>query len=361
MKIALVGSAPSSIRLAPYSDPSWTVWGCSPAVYPQAPRVNEWFELHRWEPPVIGKAEQQVAWFSPEYCMWMARHPCVWMQEPVPEIPNSKRLPAEELVRKYGSYFFTSSLSWMFAMAIERILEARSARRIAEQIDAAAVNGEAREPDCIGLWGVDMAATEEYGYQRAGCQFFAQIAQQLNIEVVVPHESDLLLPPPLYGIVEADPMHIKLVARRNELQGKLEAERQMLAAHQHNVSFLQGALDDLAYMMGTWIQLDKGGAKFAEIFNQPPLMAVDTKTGKVTYLDEEAYIDEKVYKEINKYGIFQPPPATDEILPGPVMYGGESGGSMNHDIPHPGKVMYLDEVGKNPDDGKYPGMDIRKT
>ena len=288
MKIALIGSAPSSIRLAPYTDPSWSIWGCSPAVYPQAPRVNEWFELHRWEPPVIGKAEQQVAWFSPEYCMWMARHPCVWMQEAITEIPNSKRLPAEELVRKYGSYFFTSSLAWMFAMAIERILAERE-ERVKRGVMSQA---ESTDGDCIGLWGVDMAATEEYGYQRAGCQFFAQIAQQLNIEVVVPPESDLLLPPPLYGIVENDPMHIKLVARRNELQGKLDHEKQMLEMHKHNVSFLQGAIDDLAYMMGTWIQLDKGGAKFAEIFNQPPLMAVDTNTGKVTYLDEEKYREE---------------------------------------------------------------------
>ena len=141
-----------------------------------------------------------------------------------------------------------------------------------------------------------MSATEEWGYQRAGCQFFAQIAQQLNIEVVVPPESDLLLPPPLYGIVENDPMHIKLVARRNELQGKLDHEKQMLEMHKHNVSFLQGAIDDLAYMMGTWIQLDKGGAKFAEMFAPPPMVeftpsppAEEPRAGSVTYLDEETY------------------------------------------------------------------------
>ena len=28
LKIALIGSAPSSIQQAPYHDPSWLVWGC---------------------------------------------------------------------------------------------------------------------------------------------------------------------------------------------------------------------------------------------------------------------------------------------------------------------------------------------
>ena len=30
LKIALVGTAPSSRMLAPYNDPSWKIWGCSP-------------------------------------------------------------------------------------------------------------------------------------------------------------------------------------------------------------------------------------------------------------------------------------------------------------------------------------------
>jgi len=269
MRIALIGSAPSSIKLAPYGDPVWKIWGCSPAVYPQIPRAEAWFELHRWEPPVIGKAEQQVAWFSPEYCLWMARHPLVWMAEPVPEIPNSRRLPAEELVRKYGPYFFTSSLAWMFAMAIEAILDER----------AGITPADPTGPDSIGLWGVDMAATEEYGYQRAGCQFFAQIAQQLDIQVIVPPESDLLMPAPLYGIAESDPMMIKLTSRKAELQGKLAYEQNALAAHQHNVAFLQGAIDDLTYMLGTWVQLDKGGTKFMEIFGQPTVSEISTAVG----------------------------------------------------------------------------------
>ena len=56
LKIALIGSAPSSIQQAPYHDPSWLVWGCSPGAYGVVPkgRSNVWWELHLYEQ--IGRA-----------------------------------------------------------------------------------------------------------------------------------------------------------------------------------------------------------------------------------------------------------------------------------------------------------------
>lgn len=236
MKIALIGSAPSSARLAPYGDPSWQIWGCSPGLYPVAQRIDAWFELHRWEPPVIGKPDQQRPWFSPEYVAWMGQQKLVWMVNPVKEIPNSKELPVGELVQKYGSYFFTSSLAWMFAMALNAIRE----------------SGDT--DNTIGMWGVDMAASEEYGYQRAGCQFFIQLALNMGIEVIIPPESDLLRPAPLYGICETYPVHIKMLERKRELEGRLAAVRATRANAEREEHFLMGAIDDTTYMMNTWLE-----------------------------------------------------------------------------------------------------------
>lgn len=221
MKVALIGSAPSSVRLAPYGDSDWKVWGCSPGVYGIAPRVDAWFELHRYEPG--------QSWFSPEYCQWMNRLKVpLYMAEVRVEQPASVRLPQEELVAKYGPYFFTSSLAWMMAMAIEQ------------------------GATTIGLWGVDMAATEEYGYQRAGCQFFAMLAASRGIEVGVPPESDLFRPMPLYGVDEIKHSSIKTLARRRELESRLAQavhQKQELEKGEH---FLKGALDDLNYVQNTW-------------------------------------------------------------------------------------------------------------
>lgn len=135
-RIACLGSAPSSIRFAPFDDPSWTIWGCSPALYPQARRIDAWWELHRMEEPVIGQAGLQVPWFSPEYIQWLKqlRVP-LYMATALAEYPTSVAYPIRQMIDKYGPYVWTSSLAYMVILAME-------------------------DPECveIGMWGVDMAA-----------------------------------------------------------------------------------------------------------------------------------------------------------------------------------------------------------
>lgn len=256
MKIAILGSAPSSLELAPYSDPSWVIWGCSPGVYATAARTEEWFEIHRWEPGVIGKPHTQKPWFSPEYVAWMAKHPKVWVIKATPDLPNCVELPVEQLMKKYGCYWFTSTIAWMLAMAIDRILENRAERLM---------RGEKYPDDfdVIGLWGVDMAANEEYGYQRAGCQRFIEIAANLHIKIEVPPESDLLMPAPQYGLCEHSPMHIKLLRRRGEITTRLQQAQHAYESAKQNVQFLTGALDDINYMLNTWVH--EGPAYVADL------------------------------------------------------------------------------------------------
>ena len=242
MQIAILGSAPSSMTLAPFGNPEFKIWACSPGTYASLARCDAFFELHRWEPGVVGQPATQKPWFSPEYVQWMAmRDPArcpVWMQEPVQEIPASRALPVDDLVQKYGNYFFTSSIAFMLACAIEDIIEAMD-------------NGD-RGPHTIALFGVDMAANEEYGYQRAGCQHFLLLAADLGIQIHIPPESDLLRPMPLYGISEGSHWMIKATSRRRELEQRLGQAEQALKNYEREVAFLRGALDDLEYHVKTW-------------------------------------------------------------------------------------------------------------
>lgn len=237
----LLGSAPSSLRLAPFGNPDWYMIGCSPGVYGIAPRVDCWFELHRYEPG--------QPWFSPEYCQFLAKFAGpVYMAEVRGEIPHSVEVPIADLIVKYGPYFFTSSLAYMLAMAIEAGFEK------------------------IMLAGVDMAATEEYGYQRAGCQFFAMIAKAHGIEIGVPPESDLFRPAPLYGISEISHGRIKILARRRELEGRIAAALQTQQNAKDETVFLRGALDDLTWCEQTWHgNVDGMGSRFVEPPTVPAL------------------------------------------------------------------------------------------
>lgn len=233
-KLCLLGSAPSSLRLAPYGNQDWAMCGCSPGVYGVAPRTEAWVELHRYEPG--------QPWFSPEYCQFLNKYPGpVWMAEKRSEVPNSIELPLVELIQKYSPYFFTSSLAYMMAMAIEAQFKS------------------------IALFGVDMAAASEYKDQRLGCQFFALIAKAHGIEVGVPPESDLFRPAPLYGVSEISHARIKITARRRELEARVA---NALAAQQQakdETLFLRGALEDMEWNEMDWMgNVDGPSSRFLE-------------------------------------------------------------------------------------------------
>lgn len=232
-RIALVGSAPSSVRLAPYGKQDWHIVGCSPGAYGVAgPHAQGWMELHRWEPQVAGHAGTGQSWFSPEYVEFLVRFKGqVFMLDPLPpEVPNAVAVDYNGLMEEFGPYFFTSSLSWMMGMAI--------------------MTPGVEE---IGMWGVDMAATEEYQWQRPGLQFFLQEAIKRGIEVTLPPESDLLQPALWYGVCETNPMFIKLQARKREIEGRLAGVNQTLQVKEQEKHFLSGALDDINYMIQTWV------------------------------------------------------------------------------------------------------------
>ncbi len=292
MKIAVLGSASSSIGRAPFKDSAyhawtqgkldyiqkahdavpgdWDMWGCSPGCWAVVPRATRWFEVHRWE---VG-----VPWFSPEYLEFMRRFKGpVYTGGEVPEIPNHVVYPIDYIEEKFSSYFLTSSLALMMALAIDTIERIRLARRSHQEAKAEQRRLDAGVPaecltvfhqlphgideaelekddndDVIGMWGVDMAAADEYAYQRPGCQFFVLEAMRRNIGFYLPPESDLMRPQPVYGISEWDHNSIKLTSRARELNAALgDAQRQIGELNMRSAG-LQGEQHALQAFVSTW-------------------------------------------------------------------------------------------------------------
>jgi len=240
-KIAILGTAPSSMALAPFADKSWAIWACSPGAFPMCAqnRSDVWFEPHRWQPTAPGKpyAPGTKPWFSADFHTFLREHKGpVFMSQVQPSIPSSVRIPYEDLIAKYGPYFWTSTIVYMIAMAIDQ-LQDRAARG---------------EETVIGLWGVDMSATEEWAYQRPGCQNFIGLAQSLGINVLLPEESDLMRPPTMYGIGEHNPRHISLLARKTSIEAQ---KAQAVANHQQiaqNINVFNGQLAELEHVLNSW-------------------------------------------------------------------------------------------------------------
>lgn len=239
LKIALVGTAPSSRMLAPFNDPTWQIWGCSPGNMNVLPRYDAWFEIHSnllW-PECISYGRPYIDWLKTLKCP-------VYMQErwPSPEgdwtdikeiVPNATAIPWQDMVKEFGEDFFTSSFAWMMAQAM--------------------IKG-ANE---IALFGIDMASRDEYIIQRPGFYFFRHEARRRGIKVTAPNESDIMQSPPLYAISDSTPLGRKILAREAEIKGRIGpmiAERDKLS---HNITYLQGALEDLDYFKAIWTGAQK--------------------------------------------------------------------------------------------------------
>ena len=237
MNIVILGTAQASMNLAPFANDDWNVWACSPGTY-NVPKIHRFFELHRWEPG--------QSWFQPDYIRFLEQFEGpVYMSSKVASVKNCTLLPWKELVAIYGPYFFTSSIAWMMAMAIEA-----GAKKIA-------------------LYGVDMAHNTEYKDQRLGCQYMATIARAQGIEVGVPPESDLFRPAALYGVCEGSHSWIKQTQRSRELAARLNTLEQDMLAKRDEINHIKGAMDDLDWQVTSWF----GGADDISIeFIEPALV-----------------------------------------------------------------------------------------
>lgn len=230
LKVALVGTAPSSRMLAPFNDPTWEIWVCSPGNMNIIPRATRWFEIHAnlmWEEHK-SYGEPYVKWLNEN------KFPKGTYMQDQSLVPHAITFPKDELVKDFGPYFFTSSFAWMMALAIKE---------------------GAKE---IGLYGVDMASRDEYILQRAGGHYFIQLAKDRGIKVILPFESDLEQPPALYGYAEATPFGRKLHARETELKNRVANMEQQLQSLDKNLTYLKGALEDLDYVKSIWLGVQEG-------------------------------------------------------------------------------------------------------
>lgn len=227
LKVALIGTAPSSRHLAPYGDTSWKIWACSAGNQGQIPRVDAWFEIHT---SLLWPENEH---FGRPYIEWLKQQKFPIYMQDQSLVPNAIPFPRKELIEEFGPYFFTSSFAWMLAMAIKQ---------------------GAKE---IAMYGIDMASRDEYILQRPGAYYFFMEAKRRGIIVSAPHESDIMQPPGLYGFSESTPFGRKLAAREKELKDRIAGMKQQRDNLATGITYLEGAVEDIDYMRNIWSGVDK--------------------------------------------------------------------------------------------------------
>lgn len=161
-KVAIVGFAETSWKLAPWDDPTWEIWGLNGLhkVIKWNDRITRWFQIHS-KNSVFGEGKgggkEHVEFLKQlKIPVYMTRH--------YDEIPTSIAYPLKEICEWFSigrnnerHPYLSNSISEMLALLAYEI-----------------IMGE-REVDEVGVWGVDMAHSTEWGYQKPSCEFYLGI------------------------------------------------------------------------------------------------------------------------------------------------------------------------------------------
>ncbi|MFQ5482926.1 MAG: hypothetical protein ACE5ER_09220 [Nitrospinaceae bacterium] len=217
--MALLGTTPHKAD-APFNDPDWEIWGVG-RWSKEVTRWDRWFEIHDLSTLHI-EYDTHLKYLAD------SGKP-IYLHEPTPKVPNGIVLPREEIKRRAcGSEFLSSTMAWMQAFAL--------------------LIGQAQT---IGLWGVDMASTEEYQEQRAGCKHWIHVALIMGREVIVSRHSDLLKEIRAYTD-KPSPFEQKIHDRERNLGHLLDEKIKHAKRLELEIAHLGGIKTELEYFRDSW-------------------------------------------------------------------------------------------------------------
>lgn len=191
-RIAILGTGPRSRGDAPYDDPSVEIWTIARGMY-IPPRVDLLFELHvpaLWDG--WGTTDGKKLYVD---CLKDAKVPVV-MQEVYAEVPLSKRLPKDEILKVVTPYelgcqspYQTSQVSWMMCYALYQMFSPEKALNYWMQ------KCLGNTPDPLGeilFYGIDLISEgEARSYQRHCLEYYVGMARGLGIKLTVADKSTL--------------------------------------------------------------------------------------------------------------------------------------------------------------------------
>lgn len=232
-RVAMLGTAESHTQ-APLEDPNWEIWGTG-GPSPYITRADRWFDVHRLDgyPP-----EWQAGWrktmaeFTP-----VIRE--LWMFYPKNLGPKTVEYPFQRIMNRFGTFFQTSSFSWMLALAIDEM----------RPLDESGLVRPVRNGDEIGIWGVDMEYGGEYYEQRQGLHHFFRVAAEAGIKVTMLTTSGVAYKPIPYPFWDDDPLLNKNRDRKKRCESDKARMTKLVESVEKSILRLDGAAVELRTLL----------------------------------------------------------------------------------------------------------------
>lgn len=196
-KIAICGFASSTRDYIPLKDASWTIFALN-QLYRHLARVDVMFDVHaQWRGGNVEGTDHEG---------WLAECgiPALMVQRE-PTIPTSLKYPLERLIEKHGLDYFTSTIAFQLAYAldlIDRAVEARAAVLISMGGTDWDIHQRVRSlygEYTIGIFGVDLIVGTEYFAQKPCAEFWIGECDSRGIKLLLPPETALLKQQYRYG------------------------------------------------------------------------------------------------------------------------------------------------------------------
>ena len=218
--LAICGTA-ETLSATPWEDKKFEIWAVAQvATYPTFKRADLLFELHQ---PAYWKNDPNIvtrlnAFDGPTY-----------MLDKYDEIPKCVRFPLDVILEKYRRYH-TTSITYMLAWALESFKQTG-------------------KPNHIALFGVHMAAREEYTEQRPCCEYWLGQLEGAGVDVFMAPGGTILTSNGLYAYEGYNPAIPKLRERLNGMHAGSEQCRQELERWTHQKWKQEGAISEIEYWM----------------------------------------------------------------------------------------------------------------
>lgn len=159
MKVAIVGLSKTTHDLAPWNDQEWELWGL-PWDDGYWVHFSRCFEMHD-----LRLLESEHCKRKPGYFDRLKSIDCLYMQDEY--WPGVLEYPFDDVANSIQDYYFNSSIAYAMALAIHEGAEE------------------------IAIYGVDMKADDEYGYQKPNMEYLIGLARGKGIKVTIPDQSPL--------------------------------------------------------------------------------------------------------------------------------------------------------------------------
>lgn len=219
-KIAILGTCPSRM-LGPIDDPEWEIW----TIGPGGKNNHRWdrlFEIHgpgTW-PPGFQQYLDELKAEKPPKKIYVER-PMGWPAEVV--------YPKLAMFEKYGRVWFSSSIAYAMALALEEGVTD------------------------LGIYGIDLESGEEYQSQWTGAKYFLTLARLAGVTCYLPAGCGLLRDPNPYPDAWETHLAATIEAKTAFLAEMLNQKRAIRDQATVEILHLEGEINAFNFLKGLYV------------------------------------------------------------------------------------------------------------